>query len=482
MRMTYVRSLAVLAGLVLAFVLAPMNYESVSGQANPCGMQLNQQQVIFCDTFSAPHPVTNRAGQLDGVVWGVSRAQGLGTTWGGSTMVGCNGSTQVIPPNDVIICNGRLRQSQWDMGSVTMLALYPKQPFDFAARTGTVSFDVTNDTSGAHGAWPEFWLTDQPVPAPFVFGSAPCDFCSLPRNGFGIRFAAAGGDCPGGWRADAVIVARNYVFEEAHIFGSGSGTRIQQMGCVSLSSGPNGALNHVELRISQNQIDIYASDAGSTALKLINRITNANLTLSRGLIWIGDAHYNANKSGGRDDSVHTYTWDNVAFDGPATYRDLSFDVLDRMQPAGNNVYDLGWPATPSNPARVQTLPMTAGNISAAKSALLMFNYGLFNHIATFNYTINGRALSLPSPVPSTHRGMRSVALDVPLSALVAGPQSIVLSGNTDMVVSNINIVLVNAAPVPGVGPVPTAPSNLRIMGALADPAKWAGLLYEALLP
>lgn len=462
MRTTLVRSLWLLLGLVAAFMVVPPSSESVSGQGNPCGMQLNQAPVIFCDTFDQPFPVTNRSGQLNGVVWGVSRLSGMGTEWGGSTMVGCNGSQAVVPPNDIIICNGRLRQSQWDLGSVTMLAMYPKQPFDFAGRTGTVSFDVTNDSSGMHGAWPEFWLTDQPVPAPMMHGGPPCDFCSLPRHGFGLRFGATEGACPGGWRTESVIVVRNYVPEEHGIFwGNSSGVRIQDLGCARLSTGPNGSLNHVELRISQNQIDVYASDAGSTTLKLINRITGANLSATRGLIWIGDGHYNANKSGGRDDSVHTYTWDNVAFDGPATYRDLSFDVLDRMQPVGNNTYRLGWETTPSSPAKLQSLPMTTQDIQASASALLMFNYGLFNQISTFNYTINGHANSVPSPVPASARGMRSVALNVPLNQLVNGPQSIVINGNQDMLVSNVNIVLVAAAPVPGSNP-PDAPSNLRI--------------------
>jgi hypothetical protein len=431
-------------------------------------MQLNQMPVIFCDTFDQPSPVTNRSGQLNGELWGVSRLSGSGTDWGGSTLVGCNGSQAVAPPNDVVICNGRLRQSQWDMGGVTMLAMYPKQPFDFAGRTGTVTFDVTNDTSGMHGAWPEFWLTDQPVPVPFIHGGPPCDFCSLPRHAFGIRMGSSEGNCPGGWRVDSVVVVRNYVPEEHGIFWNPtSGVRIQETGCAKLSSGPNGGLNHIELRISQNKIDVYASDAGSTTLKLINTITNANLSFTRGLIWIGDAHYNASKSGAsHDDTVHTYTWDNVAFDGPATYRDLSFDVLDRMQPLGDNRYDLGWQSSPSSPARLQTLPMTAANISAARSALLLFNYGLFNQISTFNYTVNGHAVSAPSPVWASATGMRSVALDVPLNYLVPGAQTILLSGNQDMVVSNVNVVLVAAAPVPGtqIQTPPSAPTNLRILG------------------
>jgi hypothetical protein len=469
MRTTFVRSLSLLAGLVAAILVAPTGSESVSGQGNPCGMQLNQMPVIFCDTFDQPSPITNRSGQLNGVVWGASRMEGGGPYWNAHTLVHCDGPRTVAPPNDIVICNGRLRVGHNDNGSVTAISLYPKQPFDFAGRTGTVSFDVANDTSGMHGAWPEFWLTDQPVPVPFIHGSEPCDFCSLPRNGFGLRFGAGDGSCPGGWRTDSVVVVRNYVFEEHGIFwgGGGGGVNIQENGCVRMSTGPNGSLNHVELRISQNRIEVWASDAGSTTLKLINTVTNANLPVTRGLIWIGDSHYNANKSGGRDDSTHTYTWDNVAFDGPATYRDLSFDVLDRMQPIGTGVnghtrYALGWDSTPTSPAQVQTLPMTAENISAASSAMLMFNYGVFNQISTFNYNINGQQFSVPSPVWSLAKGMRSVALNVPLSALQAGPQTVRISGNNPMVVANVNIVLVAAAPVPGTAPPPAAPQNLRI--------------------
>ena len=97
-------------------------------------------------------------------------------------------------------------------------------------------------------------------------------------------------------------------------------------------------------------------------------------------------------------------------------------MLDRMQPVGNNTYRLGWETTPSSPAKLQSLPMTTQNIQASASALLMFNYGLFNQISTFNYTINGHANSAPSPVPSSARGMRSVALNVPLN-VTPGPMT-----------------------------------------------------------
>ena len=83
--------------------------------------------------------------------------------------------------------------------------------------------------------------------------------------------------------------------------------------------------------MSQNQIDVYATDAGTTApLHHIAVIQNANLTLTRGLIWIEHVQYNAGKFNSQ--RTHTFAWDNVGFDGPVLNRDLTFDVLDALTP------------------------------------------------------------------------------------------------------------------------------------------------------
>jgi len=448
-----------------AVVVSESKKDIVFGQAsgNPCSMQLNQAQVIFCETFDQAFQNTNRSGQLDGTLWGVSRLGGGSSNWNSSTLDGCNGPQPAKPDaTDIIVCNGQMRQSLDDNHEVVMLALYPKQPFDFGGRTGTVSFDVTNDTSGTHGAWPEFWLTDKPVPAPVVHGGPPCDFCSVPKNGFGIRFAAMGGDCPSGWRADSAVVIRDYVVEEYSIFDGHTGTEFRQKGCASLSSGPNGGLNHIELRMAQNRVDVYASDAGSKTLKLINTFSNANLPLTRGLIWIGDSHYNASKSPVPSQTNHTYAWDNVAFDGPATYRDLSFDVPDALVPQSGTAIKLGWDTRPTQPVTLRTLPMTSANIAAATSAMFMFNFGVYTSPTTFNFSINGHAMTVANPVPNSLKGWRSVALAVPLNYLVNGQQNIVLSADTDLTITNVNIVLVAAAPVPGFG-APAAPTKVRVV-------------------
>ena len=103
-------------------------------------------------------------------------------------------------------------------------------------------------------------------------------------------------------------------------------------------------MNHVELRINQSEIDIYASDAGvPSSLRIIAKVTNANLTLTRGLVWPEDAHYNADKG---DQSLpsqrqHTFAWDNVAFDGPFVGRDFSYDAADSTAPGLNGAENLG---------------------------------------------------------------------------------------------------------------------------------------------
>ena len=159
----------------------------------------------FCDTFNSPAGTGNRSGQLNGTVWGVSRWTGdmnFGSSykvpWVSSKLVGCNGPRSTRPDTDIIICNGQMRQATndnatgaYEAGTVTALTIYPKQPFNFAGRTGTISFDVSNDTQGTHGAWPELWVTSTPMPTPFLhfsdvgLGRSPClrhPFCGLSRR------------------------------------------------------------------------------------------------------------------------------------------------------------------------------------------------------------------------------------------------------------------------------------------------------------
>lgn len=454
---------------------------------NACSMQGGMP--IFCDTFDTRNNGTSsRTGDLDPNVWGVSRTHATNNfgqqqynTWPPTIIQKCDGTTpRVLPPNDVIICNGQLRQALndnveggFEAGTVAVMALYPKQPFDFAGRTGTVSFDVSNDTHGIHAAWPEFWMSDLPVPAPFNHFDS---WVSFPKNGFGIRFAAgAGPNDPGScqnlnnldkqrWTVDSAVVVRNYVYEDSQGFGVQTGMRVQQLDCVIAAPGPNGPLNHVELKISQSQIEVWASDAGTAALRKIAVVTGANLSLTRGLIWLQDAHYNADKGQLPSQREHTFTWDNVAFDGPFTYRDFSYDALDNNAPGINGSVNLGKVTWPNDPPTSWSVLNVPANPQAA-AVRVLFNFFHYDKPTSLLVTVNGHSYTQAWPYPDSvgYTG-RTTALTIALSDLVAGTNVVTIKGSDQpVIVSNVNIVLVN---VPGGVPVLPGSNNAYPGGAV----------------
>jgi len=482
----FVWSCAGSGGGTTAFCSANKAATAVNGV---CGMQLGDTSAIFCDTFDAPAGIGNRSGDLDGNVWGVSRASGyvnfggsMYNRWNPTPIQKCDGTTPTVTaPGDVIICNGQLREASndnnsgaFDDGGVTTLAMYPKQPFDFAGRTGTVSFDVSNDSTGTHSAWPEFWMSDLPVPAPFNHFDS---WQALPNNGFGIRFAAAApvrqwGMCPNGnnlhqsrWTVDSAVVVRGYVMDDTNgLGGVHTNMKLTPLDCVTRSSGP-GNMNHVELRISQKQIDVYATDAGvaatPTTLKHIAVVTNANLTLTRGLIWLEDVHYNADKGTNSGFPIsqrrHTFSWDNVAFDGPFTYRDFSYDAPDNTAAAPNGALNLG-KFSQANQTSSWSVPSMPANPQAT-AARVLFNWtGEANPPPTVvNVIVNGHSHSTPWPYPDQLQNTwRTFAVTIPITDLVAGTNVVQLGADTAQVFSNVNIVLVD---VPGGVPVLPGSNN-----------------------
>ena len=198
------------------------------------------------------------------MVWGVSRTntivnvgQGEYNTWSAAQLSGCGNTKTVTPPNDVIICNGRVYEAVQDSGGQSTLAMYPKQPFDIAGRTGTVVFDVSADSDGPHDAWPEFWWTDQPVPAPR--GHSPASF-TFARNSFG--FSLASDQCAAGETSVyEMFVTRNYQYDVLPF---------TLVDCVRKGTA-GGNLNHFEVRINQNRVEVWGTDAGATTAQAARR-------------------------------------------------------------------------------------------------------------------------------------------------------------------------------------------------------------------
>lgn len=454
----------------------------VNGAAANCGMQLGGP-ITFCETFDNKNPgFPSRTGDLDPNVWGVSRASGnvnfgqsIYNQWAATTQIQtCNGITSVTPPNDIMICNGQLREATNDNGMVTTLAMYPKQPFDFEGRTGTISFDVSNDSHGIHSAWPEFWITNLPIPAPFSHFDS---WQALPQHGLGIRFAASVapggyGLCPNGrnldkrrWTIDSAVIVRNYVMDDTRGLG-GVRTRmaVTRLDCVTAPPDNSGIANHIELKISQDQIDIYATDAGvapsPTTLKHIAVISNANLSFTRGLIWLEDVHYNADKGESGLDVAsqrqHTFVWDNVAFDGPFTYRDFSYDALDADQliPATNTL-NLGKVSLPNQTASWNVLNMPPNPQASAARVLFNFSQEVNPVPTVLDVIVNGHPHPTPWPYPDTLTNTwRTFAVTIPIADLVPGTNIVQLGADQPLVTSNVNIVLVDVR-----GGVPVLPGS-----------------------
>jgi hypothetical protein len=471
--------LAVLAVLALGGPAVAAARRIAHARVTACGLTA----AAFCDTFDRPAGTGNRSGQLNGTVWGVSRQLGFDNLGQHEYDAAVNrlqirGSCRnetVTVETDVKICHGQLNEVVNDnpdinvsdqamesgAGTVTSLAMYPKQPFDFAGRTGKVVFDVSDDSGGSHAAWPEFWITSAPAPDPFAHLSS---WQSLPQYGFGIRLDAVcapgqGGQCgPQCSSANTskvvtvndAIVVRDYTENDPE---NGGDLKIVRHDCVREPTKP-GRLNHVQVDVSQNRIDVYATDAGTTApLIHLATIPHANLGFTRGLIWLEDVHYNANKGvdAGVHQAMHTFTWDNVGFDGPVLPRDLAFDGADSLTrvPGYPALTNLGWVTSASSPVTIRVVKVHG--IAQATGALLTLN--LENEDVspvTLRYSLNRHApRTYAWPFPDTMTNSpRTMAIPIPLSQVANGTNHVrIWSRQDSLILSNVDLILRGAGGV-----------------------------------
>lgn len=307
-----------------------------TGSLSNCGLS----SPAFCDTFDEALPGTRgRAGDLDPAKWSVAHLVPLTITGDGGNVANyvvaapipaCKASftaTSVYPPNDTLICDPRgTRGSQ--LLTATAVQYYGnnsymiRQPFDFAGRSGRIHFDV--DNGGGYqllGGYPSITVTQDPAPATTFQEFTNFETGPVPRNGIIVKFAVAAGTCST-TQASAVnvMVYKDY----APTILSASGT----IGCVNIS--PN-AMNHFEIQLSQNSVDVYgtdySTDDGQTFTNL-HKIYSAPISLSftRGYVHVGARNHATVKYGfGPDVVLH---WDNIGFDGPVIARGVSYEIPD----------------------------------------------------------------------------------------------------------------------------------------------------------
>ena len=177
-----------------------------------------------------------------------------------------------------------------------------------------------------------------------------------------------------------------------------------------------------------------------------------SLTLTRGLIWIEDVHYNGDKDG-PDQGTHTFTWDNVGFDGPVLPRDLAFDVSDSLVPLTNypGLFNLGWGVFPSDVTPLSLVVSNVYNVDQAVGALLTFNYSTYNPV-TISYRVNGGTWhDQPWPFGACYTqndfvlcGAKTIAVPVDIADVQAGTNIIEFKSTDATAIANVDLVLQGA--------------------------------------
>jgi len=400
----------------------------------------------FCDTFDSPAGAGTRTGDLDPVLWGVSR---IGNTNPGqhindvavTSVMGCGSAEFTAAPRDVRVCDGQMYEAVNDGGGVANLNTYPKQPFSFAGRTGKVTFDVSADSDGSHGAWPEFVVTDKPVPG--VRRSISDMIPAGAANSIGFSLDGGCG-VPGLTGVGAVFVTKNNVYSEPSF---------KTPNCVTKGSART--MNHFEVRLSQNRLEVWGTDAGAGNLKQLAVADNLGLTFGQGLVWLDDVHYNARKAiepcecGTQFN--HTFVWDNLGFDGPKTYRDLGFDVPDALQAggttlAGDSSTALGYQVG-TGPIDLQVSGVRRDQ--APTGAQIVLNTYSFAAVVPSVSVNGGPSIQTPWPFDAQTYSWRSISIPVPLDQIHDGTNTLTFtSGDSSTIISNISLILVAASPVP----------------------------------
>lgn len=416
---------------------APPNCTTPSVGGAGCGFAA----AAFCEDFSSGPKSVSREGEMNPAKWQVARVVGeqqpnSSSSFPSTPVPACKtGVSTSTADDDLMVCDsasGHLGQMLLSLSAqnYAFISMRPRQPFDFANRTGTIAFNVDAVNSGGLGWWTSLFISDQPDIASTNSNQV---LGLLPKNGIGILFDNS---CNTGNSATMSGVGQAFTYNnyvETSIASSSSNPL-----CMTTA---HGQLNHIEVRMSQTNVEVWGSDkstdGGVTFPNLQKLFTSPiNLNFSRGYV-----HFMTNErapvkyvtlfniSPGYADNY----WTKLGFDGPVIATgEVGFQLPDQlnMVSGGTNIaYVL--PAT-------LTIPNV--NLTGATTAKLAFmvSYTAPNaSTIALHYSLNGGPVHDPNPQPDyaaeqvcqgcpgpTGGGEVPYTFNVPLSELHAGSNTI----------------------------------------------------------
>jgi hypothetical protein len=432
-----------------------------SGAGNACRLP----GAAFCDAFTEKSP-GGRAGDLDDAKWSFSRL-GFGCAdcfAFPATPVNFCGRWNTVNPGgpDSAFCVTENDDPRWTEGfhdntSFNYLQVRIRQPFDFANRMGTVTWQADARTAGGHGWWIETWITEDPVPGVLLHD----DQLVTSRNAIGVVMAlncgrptaGTGTNGAGLTGIDRIIVVKNYRYQDVYDPFTGSQANSR---CVKTEQGE---LNTFHFRLSQKRIEVLGSHVGQTELIPLAE-ANIALPFSRGYVNITHVHYNADKAD--VPSYQSYQWARVAFDGPVLSTPRAYglpDSLSRIQArdtcgtesvfrisygvTDRKVHDLG--KSPESPL---SLAFENVDLTDAVGARLNFNTTYVSEGDVLSFRFNGKTWrDYTVPAINTTWERQGFSIPVPLGDLVSGSNGVAFGTNSkirrnSMHIANIDLEVV----------------------------------------
>lgn len=486
--------------LLLEFVgLGNPTKEYAEMMMSPQTIGCELSQIAFCDIFTSPSS-GGRSGELDNSKWSVSRwikntsiAHGQLNEFYPTDAYHCRDLVHgVVPDKDSFFCGVEFGEPEhWmtafndggqDLG-YGLVAGRIRQQFSFSNRVGHIVFDV--DAKAAEGGpWTEVWITDQPIPAPH---SPTEELADNPHNGIGLVFDDFCNNPTNLVSLGSVFVYNNYT-EVSKPFN--------QVACVATLSDD---ANHFEIRISQNHLEVWASDHDRTNFRLVATADNLNLPLTQGYVTFEHASANREKFGFTDPSLSTYHWHNIGFDGPTIPQDRGYDVPDALTPSGGGNGDInlgyavfqsagyhGGPQTSSGGVftcctdinsnfpftKVNPFTLNGVDVSNPTGATLNMNVFSLDDGISILYQLNGNPWRVYSNSAYLNSGKRTISIPVTLSDLKSGTNTLDISSQNvqdpqGIVISNIDLTVFTSV----VTPAQSAPPSSAPPSTHTTPAK-----------
>ena len=321
------------AGLRPDVVFVPPDVDAhYEPQAGTCGLA----SPAFCDTFENGPSTGGRSGELDPAHWSVVRgmptqtssfddAFRIGPALIGQCRAGLS-NARVLPDSDVLVCDPTPAiHSRHALATAAAqnygLSTYRiRQPFDFTGRTGTIQLDLELSNNGL-GGWPAIILGQDPSPTPSFDWQ---ERGSGPRNGVEIEFGTGWCNTP---KTVEVIV---YSFADYVQTAS-----IPSFDCaIPHGVTEPGALNHVEIRVTQNHLEVWASDPSPDGATFTNlhMLWGGDLALPFSLGYVSLAVRNHATMKYWLGSAAEVRFDNVGFDGPVVTGWREYSAPDSLIP------------------------------------------------------------------------------------------------------------------------------------------------------